>query len=64
MHTDAPRLCWRLGRFERMMRRDAGNLWGVMPMRDWVLILAPLAVVMYFLLFPSHFTALIKWLVW
>lgn len=58
-----PRLCWRLGRFERMLRRGRVS-WGVMPMRDWVLTLAPLAVVMYFLLLPSHFTALIKWLVW
>ena len=32
-------------------------------MPDWVLIVAPLAVVMYFLIFPSHFTALIDWLV-
>jgi hypothetical protein len=34
-----------------------------MHMRDWLLILAPLAVLMYFLLIPSHFTALIAWLV-
>lgn len=33
-------------------------------MREWVIMLAPLAVLMYFLLFPSHFTALVEWLVW
>jgi hypothetical protein len=34
-----------------------------MPMRDWVIIVAPLAVIMYFLLYPSDFTALIAWLI-
>jgi hypothetical protein len=45
------------------VERGRGYLAGVMPMRDWVLIVAPLAVVMYFLVFPSHFTALIAWLI-
>jgi len=32
-------------------------------MRDWVIIVAPLALLMYFLLIPSHFTALLAWLI-
>ena len=32
-------------------------------MRDWVLILAPFAIIFYFLLYPSDFNALIGWLI-
>jgi hypothetical protein len=30
-------------------------------MRDWIIILAPLAAIIYFLVFPSDFTAMIAW---
>jgi hypothetical protein len=36
---------------------------GTLPMRDWLLILAPFAIVAYFLLYPSDFNALIAWLI-
>jgi hypothetical protein len=32
-------------------------------MRDWVLILAPFAIIFYFLLYPRDFNALIGWLI-
>jgi len=30
-------------------------------MREWGLVVAPVAVVAYFLVFPSHFGALMGW---
>ena len=30
-------------------------------MRDWILILAPIAAIVYFLIYPSEFTALMNW---
>jgi hypothetical protein len=30
-------------------------------MRDWALLLAPLSVVLYFLLFPDQFGAFMAW---
>ena len=32
-------------------------------MRDWLLILAPFAIIFYFLLYPSDFNTLIAWLI-
>jgi hypothetical protein len=32
-------------------------------MRDWMLILIPFAIIVYFLLYPGDFNALIAWLV-
>jgi hypothetical protein len=32
-------------------------------MRDWVLILAPFAIIFYFLLYPGDLNALIAWLI-
>ena len=37
--------------------------WETIPMRDWMLILAPFAIIFYFLLYPSDFNALIAWLI-
>ena len=31
-------------------------------MRDWLLILAPIAVVAYFLVYPGQFTLFLRWL--
>jgi hypothetical protein len=30
-------------------------------MRDWLLLLAPLAAVIYFLVFPDQFSAFMNW---
>jgi len=32
------------------------------PMRDWLLVLAPVILVIYFLVFPSHFDGTLQWL--
>ena len=39
--------------------------WVVLPLMIpyWVIILAPFAIIFYFLLYPSDFTALIAWLI-
>lgn len=30
-------------------------------MREWNLVIAPVAALVYFLVFPNHFSALIAW---
>jgi hypothetical protein len=31
-------------------------------MRDWVLVLGPVGLVVYFIAYPAQFTALMEWL--
>ena len=33
-----------------------------LPMRDWIIILAPLAATIYFLVYPDQFKELLAWL--
>jgi hypothetical protein len=40
---------------------EGDDLAGAAPMRDWILILAPIAAIVYFLTYPSEFTALMNW---
>jgi hypothetical protein len=40
---------------------EGDDLAGAVPMRDWLLILAPIAAIVYFLTYPSEFTALMNW---
>jgi hypothetical protein len=37
------------------------DLAGVTPMRDWLLILVPIAAVTYFLAYPNEFRAFMAW---
>jgi len=30
-------------------------------MRDWLMLLAPLGVIFYFVVFPDHFSAFMAW---
>ena len=30
-------------------------------MRDWLLLLTPIGLIIYFLIYPDHFTAFITW---
>lgn len=39
-----------------------GKLPGEIPVRDWLLILTPIAIALYFLLHPDQFTILTQWL--
>jgi hypothetical protein len=39
----------------------ADDLAGVAPMQDWLLILAPIATVAYFLIHPGVFPAFMSW---
>jgi hypothetical protein len=31
------------------------------PMRDWLLLLAPIALIVYFLAYPDQFSAFVSW---
>ena len=35
---------------------------GDLGMRDWLLVLLPLALVLYFVVFPDHFDLVLGWL--
>ena len=41
---------------------EGDDLAGGVPMREWLLVLAPIAAIVYFLTYPSEFTALMNWL--
>ena len=51
---------WFYGRI-RHNEFEGDDLAGAAPMRDWLLILAPIAAIGYFLTYPSEFTALMNW---
>jgi hypothetical protein len=44
----------------RIMAR-ADDLAGVAPMQDWLLVLTPMATVVYFLVHPGAFSAFMDW---
>jgi hypothetical protein len=45
-----------------MYRATRAKSCGFFAMRDWVLILAPVAATIYFLVYPDQFRELLAWL--
>jgi hypothetical protein len=51
----------RIGSFIPAARDDFRLLARGVPMREWNLVVAPVVVVIYFIVFPAQFNALISW---
>lgn len=41
----------------------AGRAFGIIPMREWLPLLAPWPFIVYFLLYPEQLKAIIDWLI-
>jgi hypothetical protein len=45
-----------------MLETKEGQLARLHPMQDWLLVIAPLATVLYFVEFPGQFMEIVNWL--
>lgn len=60
-------VCLLQGTFEKRGRRilwleRGGATCGSNPMQDWLLVIAPLATVVYFVKYPDQFADVVSWL--